>query len=142
TRRAAVQLVRHVLPETSDTLVQRLVERADGNAFYLEELIRAVSMGRGGALPETVAAMVPARLEALSPDERRVLRAASVFGEVFWKRAVRTLLGGERVTPAAESLDALVTREVLVRHHDSRFPAEDEFAFRHALLRDGAYAAL
>ncbi|KYF83603.1 hypothetical protein BE17_28730 [Sorangium cellulosum] len=65
----------------------RVVEQAGGNPFYLEELIRAVAEERGEALPETVLAMVQARLGRLPPGARAVLRAASVFGEVFCKGA-------------------------------------------------------
>lgn len=65
------------------------------------------------------------------------------IGSPFWKRGALALLGGaERATPAAERFDALVARELLVRHPESRFPTEEELAFRHALLRDGAYASL
>ena len=144
-QRAAETLVRHALGEAASAdIVARIVERAAGNAFYLEELIRAVAEGRGEALPETVLAMVQARLDALDADDRRLLRAASVFGETFWKGGVVTLLGG--ATKWTESirarLDALVAREVFVRHDESRFPGEHELTFRHALLREGAYATL
>jgi len=146
TRRAATELARHALPDAEGALVERLVERADGNAFFLEELLRAVATGHGDALPEGLVAMVQARLDALPREDRRALRAASVFGEAFWRRGALALLGGaERATPAADqpdALDALVARELLVRHPESRFPAEEELAFRHALLRDGAYASL
>ena len=60
-----------------------LVERADGNPFYLEELIRAVASGARSSLPETVVGMVQARLDALGSDAKRVLRAASIFGQAF-----------------------------------------------------------
>jgi hypothetical protein len=84
--RAAEFLVRSALGEAIDAqTVAAVVARADGNAFYLEELIRAVAEGRGGALPETVLGMVEARLAALGSEERRLLRAASVFGEVCCK---------------------------------------------------------
>ncbi|WP_437595124.1 protein kinase domain-containing protein [Sorangium sp. So ce1000] len=140
TQRAAGQLVRHALGEAvSADMSRRIVERAAGNAFYLEELIRAVAEGRGEDLPETVLAMVQARLDALGPEDRRLLRAASIFGETFWKGGVAALLGSaERTAP----LEALVHREVFVRREESRLPGEDEFAFRHALLREGAYATL
>jgi hypothetical protein len=143
-RKAGERLVRQVLGDTvgSDT-VERLVKQADGNAFYLEELIRAVAQGKDRALPETVLAMVETRLARLPLDARRVLRAASVFGEVCWESGVATLLG--EVMPAAavaESLAMLVEQEVLVARLDSRFPGERELAFRHALLREGAYATL
>ncbi|AUX48067.1 uncharacterized protein SOCE26_095940 [Sorangium cellulosum] len=84
--RAAELLVRSALGKDVDAqTVAALVEQADGNTFYLEELIRAVAEGRAGALPETVLGMVEARLAALGAEERRLLRAASVFGEVCCK---------------------------------------------------------
>src|SRR5262249_39047668 len=95
TRRASERLVRQVLGDTvaADTM-ERIVTQADGHAFYLEELIRAVAEGKGAALPETVLAMVDARLAALDGEARRVLRAASVFGEVCWEGGLAKLLGG------------------------------------------------
>src|SRR5262249_31031902 len=124
-KKASEKLVRQVLGETvADDLVARLVQTAGGNAFYLEELIRSVSLSntnpataehatkqsdahgvsggsvRRGAvpvvLPETVLTMVQARLEALEPEARRVLRAASVFGQTFWRGSVVALLNGTR----------------------------------------------
>jgi len=119
------------------------VAQAEGNPFYLEELIRAVAERRGEALPETVVAMVQARLGRLLDDERRLLRAASVFGEVFWPDGVTALLGSAVPAPAIHRLlGALVERELLVRRPDSRFAGREELAFRHALLREAAYAML
>jgi tetratricopeptide (TPR) repeat protein len=143
-RRAATELVVHVLGASVDgARVAELVDRAEGNAFYLEEMIRTVAEGRGGALPETVLAMVQARLDALPSEPRRVLRAASVFGEAFWPGGLAALLGdGDGADAIDEHLDALVEREILVRRERSRFPGEPELSFRHALLRDGAYALL
>ena len=94
-RKAGERLVRQVLgdsvgPET----MERLVKQADGNAFYLEELIRAAAEGKDHALPDTVLAMVETRLGRLAVEARRVLRAASVFGEVCWEGGVAVLLGG------------------------------------------------
>src|SRR5262249_14671136 len=67
-RRASERLVREVLgADVSAALVNHLVARADGNAFYLEELIRAAAERAGDALPETVLAMVESRLEQLEP---------------------------------------------------------------------------
>jgi tetratricopeptide (TPR) repeat protein len=143
-RTAASRLVRQVLGDDLGTAtVERLVKLADGNAFYLEELIRSVAEGRGAALPETVLAMVEARLGRLEGEARRVLRAASVFGEVCWESAVASLLGGAMAPgQVGEWLSLLVEREVMVRRPESRFPGEQELTFRHALLCDGAHAML
>jgi hypothetical protein len=142
TPRAARRLVLDVLGEgTSEATAEALAKRAGGNTFYLEELIRAVAENRGGALPETVLAMAQARLEQLESDARRILRAASVFGEAFWTGGVATLIGAEREETAAV-LDELVRREFVAKVPTSRFRDEDEFVFRHALVREAAYGML
>jgi predicted ATPase len=66
-------------------VVEAILDRSAGNAFYLEELIRAVAEGKGSALPETVLTMAQARLDHLDVEERLVLRAAAIFGRVFCK---------------------------------------------------------
>ncbi|WP_437320152.1 protein kinase domain-containing protein [Sorangium sp. So ce385] len=147
TPRASEQLVRQVLGDgVSTDIVERLVSRARGHAFYLEELIRAVAEGRD-TLPETVAAMVQAWIERFEPEARQLLRTASIFGEVFWPGAIASLLGGGPETgdagvELAARLDQLVQQEALVRRPESRFAGEPELAFRHALLAEGAYAML
>jgi eukaryotic-like serine/threonine-protein kinase len=94
-RKACERLVRQVLGDSVGAqTIERLVKQAGGNTFYLEELIRAAAEGRGDALPETVLAMIETRLARLSPEARRVLRAASVFGEACWDGGVTALLDG------------------------------------------------
>jgi tetratricopeptide (TPR) repeat protein len=141
-RKAGAELVTRALGGLSTpALVERLVTQADGHARYLEELIRAVAAGHEATAPETVLALVDARLSQLPAEARRVLRAASIFGDVAWSGGVAALV------PDAEGgvgrhLDALVKHEVLALRPESRFPGEVEVAFRHALLREGAYAML
>ncbi|MDI1446284.1 serine/threonine-protein kinase [Polyangium sp. 6x1] len=144
TPRASEKLARSALGDTAEPrTIAQIVKRAAGHPFFLEELIRAVAEGRGEQLPETVLAMVEARLAALPPDARRVLRAASVFGDVFWCGGVEHLLGGEdEALRAHDWLEMLVAREVLQRSDVSRFPGEEQVSFRHSLLREGAYAML
>jgi tetratricopeptide (TPR) repeat protein len=145
-KKAGERLVRQVLGDSvGAATVERLLKLADGNAFYLEELIRAVAEGKheATALPETVLSMVESRLARLSLEARRVLRAASVFGEVCWESGVAFLVQ-EVMEPASvnEQLAQLVAQEILLVRPDSRFPGERELAFRHALLREGAYVTL
>ncbi|MDC3961861.1 serine/threonine-protein kinase [Polyangium jinanense] len=144
TPRAAEELARSALGDAVDPrTIAQIVKRAGGHPFFLEELIRAVAEGHGEQLPETVLAMVEARLAALPAGARRVLRAASVFGEVFWCGGVEHLLGGgDEALGAHDWLDMLATREVLQRSETSRFPGEEQYSFRHSLLREGAYAML
>jgi hypothetical protein len=142
-RKAAEKLARSALGEKASAEdVARAVERADGNALFLEELIRAISEGRR-ELPETVLAMAHARLEQLDPVQRRILRAASVFGETFWRGALRSLLGTDVATNDLDDvLGTLVRAEAVSRRSESRFADEEEFCFRHGLVREAAYAAL
>jgi hypothetical protein len=143
-RRAAERLVRTVLgDQIAGDVVTRLVDRVGGNAYYLEELIRRVAEGGGDDLPETILAMVESRLERVEPEGRRVLRAASTFGEVFWAGGVCALLGGEAHASEVRAwLAALADRELLATRSTSKFGGEAEYAFRHGLLREASYAML
>jgi eukaryotic-like serine/threonine-protein kinase len=143
-RRASERLARSALGAGApQEVVERLAARAAGNALYLEELLRAEAAGLGAAVPETVLAMVQSRLLSLPPEARRLARAASVFGEVFWEAGVRGLLGATAgAHDVTAALSALVAREVVVRRDASRYAGQDEYAFRHALVREAAYGML
>jgi len=175
-RRAGERLVRDVLGEDLGAVeVARLLDRAAGNVFYLEELIRSYAEGTGRnasmrspatlppgtvppsptsstamtpseqtwALPTTVLAMIEARLQRLDPMARRVLRAASIFGEMFWRGAVLALTGGQyKASEVDDWLSELTRREIVQRRDVSRFPGDQEYAFRHAIVRDAAYQML
>ncbi|HEX2571284.1 MAG TPA: protein kinase [Polyangia bacterium] len=147
-RKASERLVRQVLgPSVSPQTLDQVVRQAAGNAFFLEELIRAVAEGKEHALPETVLAMLQVRLEELDADLRRVIRAASLFGENFWAGGLYALLEGDRSSsrpaPGIESsLRQLVARELIAIRTESRFTGEKEYCFRHAFVREAAYAML
>jgi tetratricopeptide (TPR) repeat protein len=133
-RKAQEKLVREVLGRgCSDADVERIVQRSEGNAFFLEELIRNVSQGDTGSLPKSVLAIVQARLDSLDLETRRVLRAASVFGERFVREGAQALV---RDADVGAALGTLVRLELVTPFGD------DGFVFRHALLRDTAYALL
>ncbi|WP_437605013.1 protein kinase [Sorangium sp. So ce834] len=139
-RRSSERLVRQVLGEgESPALVATLVERADGNAFYLEEQIRAAAAGKGEDLPETVLSMVQAELDALDVGARRALRAGAIFGERFSRNGVAALVGRAEVDRLLAELEA---RELIVRRSVEGAPEVIEYRFRHALVREAAYGML
>ena len=141
--KASERLVREVLGDgVPDDVVRRIVDAAEGNPFCLEELIRAEAVGKRDATPGSVLAVVTARIERLDPAARRVLRAASVFGQAFWRGSVTSLLGAQRGTDAGRWLEYLTEREVVTRRGRGKFPGEEEYAFRHGLVREAAYATL
>ena len=103
--------------------------------------MRAVVDGKG-ELPDSVLSVVEARLGALEPDARRVLRAASVFGQFFWPGGVAAVLGDTDEEAASGWIAALTQREIVSPRAHSRFDAEPELTFRHALVRDTVYSML
>ncbi len=149
-RRAASELVRTVLSDASrarglsaetDQAVERVVSRAAGNALYLEELIRAEDAGRGSDPPDTVLAMVQSRLSRLDAETRRVLRAASIFAGTFSQTGVQAVLADEDPNAIAAHVEFLLRSEFLSRTRAST-PSDGDIVFRHALVRDAAYAML
>ncbi len=139
-RRVAEKLVRAGLgADASPEWIDRLVQRADGNPYFIEELIRR-DPSSTDTLPETVAAVVEARLGALAPDARHILRAASILGRSFWEGAVIALVGDRIDVPGW--LEALMAFEIIDPADGSRFAGEREYRFRHDLLREGAYHML
>jgi hypothetical protein len=92
------------------------------------------------SLPESIEAMLQARLQELGAADRRLLRAASVLGETFWTGAVVALLDDGGAPDAA--LGRLIDDELVDRRRESRLAGQEELAFRHALLREAAYATL
>src|SRR5256884_2297810 len=131
-----------------------LVATADGNPLFLEEIIRRLVDGgmlvRQGSdwrvagtlpatLPDSVLAVLGARIDALAPAHKRALQEAAVIGRVFWEEPVR------RATADADlmsSLLALEAKGLVSVHPTSAIAGELEFIFKHALVRDVAYASL
>lgn len=141
-RGSAERLVVEALGErATPATVKRLVDRAEGIPLYLEELIRGEVRGNGTVdPPDTLLAMLQARLERLEVETRRVLRAASVFGETFHPQAVTLLCGAD--TDVSAALRELEEHELIERRRSVRSRDDEEFVFRHGLVREAAYATL
>jgi class 3 adenylate cyclase len=133
-----------------------LLARAGGNPLYAEEYVRMLAdrgylTKVGGTwrleqadelpLPESVQGIIAARLDALALGEKRLLQDAAVLGKVGWVGALAALGDAE---PAAleERLHTLERRELLRRERRSAVAGERQYAFRHVLVRDVAYAQL
>lgn len=146
------------LQTVPDWLRSLVVDSTEGNPFFVEEVIAwlmdtgAIEAGPDGwmvlesppsaaAVPGTLRALLEARLDAVSPVERDIVDRASVIGRVFWDTAVRHLATGQP-EPPPQAYDALRRREVVHQRPTSTFADAQEYAFRHALLRDVAYEGL
>ncbi len=145
------------LPTPPDWLVALLVERGTGNPYFIEELVNwlieqgvietdtreptrlwHVNSERlvGLSVPGTVQGVLQARLECLEPTERATLQWASVVGRAFWNGAVEYI--GQCQIPGA-CWEALRRRDLVFHKPSSQLPGQEEFLFKHALLRDVSY---
>ncbi len=120
----------------------QLLERCGGNPLYAIEYARlAAEGGVDGSLPASVEALIAARLDLLSPEEKSFLQAAAVVGRVFWAGAVDFMLP-DGVRDSAGVLRSLVGREMIRSIRRSSMQGQDEFAFWHVLVRDVAYGQI
>ena len=146
------------------SLTDLIVAAADGNAFYIEELVTwlieaGVIITDGdrwrviedrvetARVPPTLKGVLQARLDALSPPEHLALQRAAVIGRVFWDDAVDDLgsapgVATGRDVHAAETLEQLRSRAVVFEREQSAFDGTREFLFKHALLRDATYESV
>jgi predicted ATPase/class 3 adenylate cyclase len=141
--------------EGAPPALRRLLrERAAGNPFFMEELLRMlidegfvdtsrrpwrVHTDRLPALhvPNTLVGVLQARLDALPQAEASALQQASIIGPVFWSAALEALDG-----EAVAALPALMRRGLVVRRPGSVFAQTDEWAFQHQLLHEVTYATV
>jgi len=142
-----------VLPAEVQALV---LERAGGNPLYAEEFVRMlkdrellVQKGRTLALapgadipfPESVQALIAARLDTLSATRKRLLQDASVIGKVFWAGAVAEM-GSREELEVRDGLHELSRKELVRPARTSSMESQAEYGFWHALVRDVAYGQI
>ena len=136
-------------PRVKDAILQP----AEGNPFFVEEVMQswidrgvlrrstngstAVDLPRRVDVPETVQAVIAARIDLLPALEKAALQAASVVGRTFWEGAVRELLAA-----ATPRFGLLEDRDFVRRRRHSSLEAEREYLFKHELTRDVAYRSL
>jgi class 3 adenylate cyclase/DNA-binding SARP family transcriptional activator/tetratricopeptide (TPR) repeat protein len=126
-----------------EAAAERIERAAGGNPLFVEELTAAMAEGATDSdqeLPLAIRATISARLDALPAEERRLLLDASVVGNTFWRGAVERLAGDEISVMSA--LDDLEFRELIRRRRVSRMQGDEEFSFKHELIRDVAYGTL
>jgi class 3 adenylate cyclase/tetratricopeptide (TPR) repeat protein len=119
----------------------RIVETADGNPLFAEEMLALARDGGDIGVPSTIHALLQARLDRLGADERTVIERGAVEGQVFHSSAVREL-APEAVRDGIEQNLVGLVRKELIRPDQPTFPDDDAFRFRHLLIRDAAYESL
>jgi class 3 adenylate cyclase len=165
-RNATVLWLEPLSPEHSAQMVEELlaaelprrlrevvVDRAEGNPFFVEELVATLidqgvlqqtdgrwsagELPAGFEIPDSVHAVLAARIDLLGAADKAGLQAASVIGRTFWPGPVSELVGGSEPDWAA-----LEDRDFVRRRAGSSIAGEVEYAFKHTLTREVAYGSL
>jgi class 3 adenylate cyclase len=139
----AQELARLRLGELPHEEAGRLADTAEGNPLFIEQLAATMAESPetgGGSLPTTIRGILAARLDALPPKERALLLVAAVCGKTFWRGALERM--EEDVGSLSELLGALERRDLIVRDTRSMIEGEQQFGFKHVLIRDVAYELL
>jgi class 3 adenylate cyclase/tetratricopeptide (TPR) repeat protein len=120
-----------------------LLEKTGGNPLFLEETIRMLLEQGGGGIdriPDTVQALIAARIDRLPHEDKVVLQRAAVIGRVFWPGAVAHLsTNGDEVGAA---IDDLLVHDLVLPDARSSISGESAYRFKHVLIREVAYGAL
>ena len=159
TEKESDQLVRALLEidDLPDHVHRQILERAEGNPFFLEEIVRQLvdsgavvhEEGRWRAttnagavvIPDTVQGVLAARIDLLEATHKRVLQAAAVVGRIFWPGPLGRLLNGEAAT-MDDALVELEGRDLVRSRAGSAVAGQPEFIFKHVLTRDVAYETI
>src|SRR4051794_10282383 len=131
-------------PNGHADLVPQVAERSAGNPLFVEEMVNRIREEGSQdvqTLPESVHAVLAARLDSLSAPERRVLQHASVVGQTFWDGSL-TGLEEEEGIHLSDALTGLEEKDLVISSPGSRLAGEHEYAFKHVLIRDVAYSTL
>jgi class 3 adenylate cyclase/tetratricopeptide (TPR) repeat protein len=149
-------LLEGLVPGLPDSLRDQILSRAEGVPLYAVETVRmlldrGLLVQEGSAyrlagtvealeVPETLHALIAARLDGLSPEERKLLEDASVLGKTFTRDALAALsFDDEQLEPLLQSL---VRKEVLGLQADPRSPEHGQYGFLQDLVRHVAYGTL
>ena len=150
TNEETAQLISTLLGQAllSANAERALLERAGGNPLYAEEFVRLLAdrgLAAGAiddvALPDSVQALIAARLDTLPPDRKSLLQDAAVVGKVFWAGAVAEM-GGRDPRDVEVALHELARKELVRPARTSSMEGEAEYGFWHVLVRDVCYAQI
>ena len=139
------QLVDELLDEPLPVALRAaLLDKTEGNPLFLEETVRMLAEGDGDGrvvrIPDTLQALIAARIDNLPHAEKAVLQRAAVVGRVFWEGALAQL--AHEVEDLEDVLESLDMRELIVREHRSTISGERAYRFKHVLIREVAYGGL
>jgi tetratricopeptide (TPR) repeat protein len=156
TEAQSAELLEELLPAVGSKLRESVLAAAEGNPFFAEEIVRhfideGVLARADGviveadvalptlALPDTVRALLVARVDALPAEEKRTLQDAAVVGRVFWTATLESMRPESEIRP---TLRALEDKGLVVTRPASSLPGHTELSFHHGLTREVAYESI
>lgn len=150
----AEELLVELVPSVGAELRGKILAAAEGNPLFVEEIVehlvdQGVLARTGGeiaevapdaeiTIPDTVRAVLAARVDALPSDEKQALQEAAVIGRVFWAKTLESMLA----SPVREALRALEDKGFVLTHPSSSLLGQAELTFRHGLIREVAYESI
>ncbi len=145
-RAESEQLVEALLDgggDLTEAARQGLLDKTEGNPLFVEETMRMLAeegVESVDRIPDTVQALIAARIDRLPPVEKALLQRASVIGRIFWPTALA------RLSPELESLDEpledLLLRDFIVPEQRSSIRGEEAYKFKHVLIREVSYGSV
>lgn len=162
-RLVVTDLLKPVKAGIPDRIMTLITGRAQGNPFYIEELIRMMFEIKGISvtgnewflnpdrlsglhIPSTLFGLIQARLDTLPEEERHALKLAAVIGQTFWDGALFSLDQPSDSIPDGNRfqriLSQLQSRALILKHTVSAFQTESQFCFCHALVHEVAYETI
>ena len=135
-------LAEHDVP---DKVQARLLDKTEGNPLFVEETVRMLleqGAEGGDRIPDTLQALIGARIDRLPAGEKIVLQRGSVIGRVFWAGAIDYLSPEYDSDELEDMLDDLLLRDFVTREERSTITGESAYRFKHGLIREVAYGGL
>jgi class 3 adenylate cyclase/tetratricopeptide (TPR) repeat protein len=146
-REESEQLANALLAEhdVAEKVQARLLDKTEGNPLFVEETVRMLleQGGEGGdRIPDSLQALIGARIDRLPAGEKIVLQRGSVIGRVFWAGAIDYLSPEYDADELEDMLDDLLLRDLVTREERSTITGESAYRFKHGLIREVAYGGL
>jgi class 3 adenylate cyclase/tetratricopeptide (TPR) repeat protein len=129
----------------SEHVRERLLDKTEGNPLFVEETVRMIleqGADGGDRIPDSLQAMIAARIDRLPAGAKIVLQRGSVIGRTFWAGAIDHLSPEYDSDELEDMLDDLLLRDFLTREERSTISGESAYRFKHVLIREVAYSGL
>jgi class 3 adenylate cyclase/tetratricopeptide (TPR) repeat protein len=131
--------------QVSGNIRARLLDKAEGNPLFVEETVRMLleqGADGGDRIPDSLQAMIGARIDRLPAGAKIVLQRGSVIGRTFWAGAIDHLSPEYDADELEDLLDDLLLRDLVTREERSTIGGEAAYRFKHVLIREVAYGGL